>query len=76
MNFIKNLLILIFSSCILSASEVVLLQSTDIHGQVAEESYQPGIERIGAKIQEYRKKYGKNLFYNCRYKTSLWAGVF
>ena len=61
MNFIKNLLILIFSSCILSASEVVLLQSTDIHGQVAEESYQPGIERIGAKIQEYRKKYGKNL---------------
>ena len=61
MNIIKNLIFLLFSCCILSASEVVLLQSTDIHGQMSEESYQPGIERIGAKIQEYRKKYGNNL---------------
>ena len=60
MNIIKNLIFLLFSCCILSASEVVLLQSTDIHGQMSEESYQPGIERIGAKIQEYRKKYGNN----------------
>lgn len=22
------------------------------------------------------KDYGKNIFYNCRYKISLWAGVF
>ena len=61
MNCIKFLLFFLFSCCILSAAEVVLLQSTDIHGQMSEESYQPGIERIGAKIQEYRKIYGKNL---------------
>ena len=61
MNFIKFLLFYLFSCCILSAAEVVLLQSTDIHGQMSEESYQPGIERIGAKIQEFRKIYGKNL---------------
>ena len=61
MNIIKIIVFCIFSCCILSAAEVVFLQSTDIHGQIAEESYQPGIERIGAKIQEYRKKYGNNL---------------
>lgn len=61
MRIIKFLLFFLFSCSLLTASEVVLLQSTDIHGHLSGEGYQPGIERIGAKIQEFRKIYGKNL---------------
>ena len=61
MRIIKFLLFFLFFCSLLTASEVVLLQSTDIHGHLSGEGYQPGIERIGAKIQELRKNNPKNL---------------
>lgn len=61
MPLIRLSVLFLFFCSILSGTEVLLLQSTDIHGQISGEGYQPGIERIGAKIYEFRQKYKNNL---------------